>query len=151
MDPSLREGGRVGGRGGKQKDSAGVGRGVQGRGSGVCEEHMVGGGPPAHGERRNLTHHASSLHAKHRLHSRSCLLTHSLRPTHHMHPPGYSTHTHYASYLTLTNVRQLDLQCKHKPAIKAVQLVARGSRTVWWVVIAEPLHQVQDAQQPARL
>ena len=183
VDPSLREGGRVGGRGGKQKDSAGVGRGVQARGGRLCKEHVVGGGPPAHGGRRNLTHHASSLHASHKHSSSSGLLTHSLRPTHHIHPPayscndyapqttfthllthtfdtphishvptcllmqllcriytsplGYSTHTHCASHLALTDVRHLDLQCKHEPAfsIKAVQVAARGSRTVWWVVM----------------
>lgn len=89
VDPSLREGGRVGGRGGKQKDSAGVGRGVQARGGGVCKEHVVGGGPSAQGG-CNLTHHASSLHASHTPHSRSCVLTHSPSPIHRIYPPAYS-------------------------------------------------------------
>lgn len=73
----LREGGRVRGRGGKEKDSAGVGRGVQARGGGVCKQHVVGRGTPAQGG-RNLTHHAASLHASQRLHSPACLLTHSV-------------------------------------------------------------------------
>ena len=96
VDPPLREADRVGGRGGKQENSAGVGRGVQARGGGVCKEHVVGGGPPAQGGRGNLTHHASSLHASHRpysLTSHNCLFTRSLGLINHTYPLAYSPST----------------------------------------------------------
>ena len=45
-----------------------------------------------------------------------------------------TSHTHYAAHSALTDVQQLDLQCKHK----AVQIVARDRRIVLWIVMAEP-------------